>query len=373
MFKSKLYFLAIAFGTFACTQASDKVNELAPGEYSITVKVMNPQVDGTAQLVQIRESGREVIDSAAFNSKDSTFQFRGKLTENDFAIISLDGLQEALVFLEAGATQVQMDGVSKGAYKIINGTRSNEYIQQFNDYQTQYKETMDAFQQEYALTQDEVSEADMLILQEKFDKLQNSETERLKALIRTMDSSVVAIYSTGLFYDKDAVFGFLDSLSKRLSSQMPNERYVQLFTEEINKLRKFAIGEVAPDFALNDINGKSFKLSELRGSVVLVDFWASWCKPCRMENPNVVKTYNKFKKKPFRIVGVSLDRAEEPWKEAIKADGLIWNQVWDKEGAVAGQYAVNSIPATFLLDKEGRIIAKNLRGGALEAKLSEVL
>jgi peroxiredoxin len=139
---------------------------------------------------------------------------------------------------------------------------------------------------------------------------------------------------------------------------------------------KTKIGSTPPEIALPTPEGTTFKLSQLRGKVVLIDFWASWCKPCRIENPNVVRMYQAYKGKGFEILGVSLDRDRKSWVDAIKQDGLTWKHVSDLQfwnSKAAQDYYVKAIPATFLLDKEGKIIGKNLRGPALEAKLKEVL
>jgi peroxiredoxin len=135
-------------------------------------------------------------------------------------------------------------------------------------------------------------------------------------------------------------------------------------------------GQPAPDFTMNDTTGKAFQLSSLKGSFVLVDFWASWCRPCRAENPNVVAAFNKFKGKGFTVLGVSLDSEREKWLKAIATDHLTWNHVSDLAGwknQAAQLYGVMSIPGNFLLDKEGKIVAANLRGEALEQKLTELL
>jgi thiol-disulfide isomerase/thioredoxin len=133
----------------------------------------------------------------------------------------------------------------------------------------------------------------------------------------------------------------------------------------------------APEIALKSTQGKTLKLSSLKGKVVLIDFWASWCKPCRMENPNVVKLYNKYKSKGFDIFSVSLDSDPNAWKQAIQSDGLVWpNHVSDLQGwksSVCVPYQVQSIPHTVLVDKEGKIIATGLRGADLERKLQELL
>jgi len=132
----------------------------------------------------------------------------------------------------------------------------------------------------------------------------------------------------------------------------------------------------APDIQLEDPNGNVIALSSLRGQVVLLDFWASWCKPCRQENPTVVAAYNKYKNEGFTIYSVSLDEDKAAWEKAIKADNLSWvNHVSDLKGwqsSAAALYGVQSIPASFLIDKNGAIIGKDLRGAALEQKLQEV-
>lgn len=138
-----------------------------------------------------------------------------------------------------------------------------------------------------------------------------------------------------------------------------------------------AVGEEAPEITLDDRDGKPMKLSSLRGKVVLLDFWASWCGPCRHENPTVVAAYNKYEPKGFTVFSVSLDQSKEKWLAAIQKDGLVWNNhVSDLKGwqsAGAALYKVTGIPATFLVGKDGKIVAKNLRGPALEEKLRELL
>lgn len=144
---------------------------------------------------------------------------------------------------------------------------------------------------------------------------------------------------------------------------------------EMEKAKQYMIGGTPPDFTQLSPEGQPVSLSDFRGKVVLVDFWASWCGPCRRENPNVVRMYNKYKEKGFEILGVSLDRKKDAWVAAIEKDGLTWAQISDLRGwknEVAQSYAVTSIPQTVLLDKEGRIVARNLRGPTLEAKLKEM-
>ena len=149
--------------------------------------------------------------------------------------------------------------------------------------------------------------------------------------------------------------------------------------QELDQRKKLGleIGAKAPEIALSDVNGKIIKLSSLKGNVVLIDFWASWCRPCRAENPNVVKLYNKYKNKNFTIYSISLDQDRKKWIDAINQDQLSWpNHVSELTGwkSTPGiQYGVSSIPKTFLIDKDGIIIGYDLRGSTLEKKLSELL
>ncbi|MEN0048977.1 MAG: TlpA disulfide reductase family protein, partial [Bacteroidota bacterium] len=150
---------------------------------------------------------------------------------------------------------------------------------------------------------------------------------------------------------------------------------VKTIKTQMAAAQSFIIGAEAPDFAQKTPEGEDLKLSDLRGKIVLVDFWASWCGPCRRENPNVVKMYEKYKDQGFEILGVSLDKQETRWLQAIEQDKLTWPQVSDLKGwqnEVATLYSVRSIPSTVLVDAEGKIMARNLRGAALEAKLEQV-
>ncbi len=187
-----------------------------------------------------------------------------------------------------------------------------------------------------------------------------------------MYSSLIAIQAL----EPDQHAELYKDLDAGLSKKFPNDNNVKMFHGVVTSMLATAIGQPAPEINLPTPDGKELALSSLKGKVVLIDFWASWCGPCRKEMPNVVKAYNKFKGKGFEIFGVSLDQEKERWVEAVAKDGITWPQVSDLmqwKSSVVKSYNIQGIPYTVLLDKDGKILAKNLRGEELEKKLAEVL
>lgn len=196
---------------------------------------------------------------------------------------------------------------------------------------------------------------------------------RLK-YIRSHPTSFIALYHYNLYIvDKNFDPATMEPLYQQFSSALRSSRMGQLTLEKIENTKRRQVGAMITDFSQNDLDDHPFKLSSLRGKYVLVDFWASWCVPCRAENPNLVKAYNELKNKNFEVVGVSLDQSKAAWKNAVEKDGLPWIHVCDLKGwknDVATLYNISSVPQNLLINPEGRIVARNLRGDSLLQQLS---
>ena len=199
------------------------------------------------------------------------------------------------------------------------------------------------------------------------------------AFIKAHPSSAVAAWALhrNFSYSPGDVATFKE-LYSILSPSLCYTSYFKVMKEKLEKMNMLAVGKMAPNFSQNDTLGRQVSLSDYRGKYVLVDFWASWCKPCREDNPNIVKAFNAYKGKGFTVLSVSLDQPgkKEAWLDAIHKDGLTWTHVsdlkfWDNE--VARQYGISAVPANFLLDGNGKIVAKDLHDGELEKILSRVL
>ena len=215
----------------------------------------------------------------------------------------------------------------------------------------------------------------------KYDQIMIDQQFRYIDFIKQNSGNFASFFALMNIGSIDEHYDIYKMVIDSLEINYAQNEWTKSFKETLESVRATAIGSVAPDFTINDVNNNPFTLSSLRGSYVLIDFWASWCKPCRDENPNIVRMYDKYREKGFEIVGISLDdtlknnNGKERWINAIEQDKIEWIQVSELcgfESKTPKSYGINSIPATFLIDKNGVIIDKNLRGTKLNQKLSEI-
>ncbi|MCE2612229.1 AhpC/TSA family protein [Flavobacteriaceae bacterium D16] len=307
---------------------------------------------------------------------DGKYSFSGQQEEPEIHYIFFDAARGNIpVIVENGNIEITAQRDSLGYFKI-KGTLQNELFSDFleGSRAMSYRaRTMTTDMRRAAADNDTVQ---MNSLREEYTELQEEAKEFELTYVRENPNA----YISALIIEKAQQQQLLPeseikSMYEGLTPEMQGTEIGKRIKEKIDKGDKVTIGVKAPNFTAPTPSGDELALNDVLGKVTIVDFWAAWCRPCRAENPNVVRIYNKYKDQGLSILGVSLDRKAEDWKQAIKDDGLEWNHVSNVKyfDEIAELYNVDAIPATFILDKDGMIVAKNLRGPALEDKIVELL
>ncbi|MEI8111510.1 MAG: TlpA disulfide reductase family protein [Chitinophagia bacterium] len=358
----------------------------APGNFSIDGNAGSGKLTVAKVYLQYQMAGEMKIDSA--DAKNGSYQFSGSLSEPVMARIRAKYLPDAegkvikptqsrdVITLFLSASPITVQSVDSFSNATISGSPAHADYQILTQLLKPISQQMDNLFKQYEAAGEDAEKKKLI--EASADSIDLLQKNVYADFVRKQPASPIAVYCVNVFAGWDInpdqvapIFELLPAVSKETYSG-------KNLGDRIAIARKTAIGNIAPEFTQNDTLGKPVALSSFRGKYVLVDFWASWCGPCRRENPQVVKAFQQFKGKGFTILGVSLDQpgAKDRWMDAIHKDGLTWTHVSDLkywENEVAKQYGIRAIPQNLLLDPGGKIVAKNLNGETLTKKLEELL
>lgn len=278
------------------------------------------------------------------------------------------------VYLEKGSILMEVSDSAKSVK--VSGTKLNNDYQVLQTSLRPFTLKVQKMEQDFNAAKAKNDAKGMEKLQQDYQALAAEQRrEEIKFFKSHLDSEISLDWLVRAF-DLNNEKSEAEALFKMLSPRLRETTTAKVYASRMAQAYSVEVGSQAPGFTAKDLKGKDVSLTDFRGKYILVDFWASWCGPCRRENPNVVKAYSQYKSDKFDILGVSLDNSKAAWQAAVEKDGLKWTQVSDLAGwqsPIASAYVVHAIPANFLVDPQGKIIAKDLRGEALVSKLKEVL
>jgi peroxiredoxin len=315
------------------------------------------------------------IDSAEL--KNGKAEIKGYVESPTMYYFFYNNLRLSPVFVEPGEFTIKTDKNNLREVTVEGSVSQKEYEYFINEVNTAIDQQIQQLGSAYAVAQRNGDKKTMDSLTEVYNGLERSRKEKMIDFAKGTPKSVVPAF---IVYQFSYQFELpeLQEVAGTFDSSIYNNKYVKNIKEKVATLEKVQIGQPFIDFTQNDTAGKPVSLSSVvkDNKYVLVDFWAAWCKPCRAENPNVVKAYQKYHDKGFTVFGVSFDKDKKAWLKAIHDDGLTWTQVSDLQywnNAAGKLYGIQSIPQNILIGPDGKIIARNIRGQELQDKLQELM
>eukprot|EP00388_Colpodella_angusta_P008439 GDKJ01023082.1.p2 GENE.GDKJ01023082.1~~GDKJ01023082.1.p2 ORF type:complete len:369 (+),score=27.06 GDKJ01023082.1:2108-3214(+) len=366
--KKLSYLILLVVGLAAC---KDKT------KFTVNGKFENAGTDRKVYLYGMSSTTMAVLDSTTLSEKGE-FKFTRVAPEADFFRINIGDKEYIIVAKNGDEIKLNADLKDKNAAYTINGAEEADKLTEFNTLRHTYAAKIEAIKNDFDQKVEANPEKREALLNE-ITPVYTKAVEDLNAAVvkfaNDNTKSLVSFYAISLVNptgNEAAMVKYAENVDENLKKNSA----VKSFVDRVAKLKAVQVGQMAPDFSINSIDGKTIKLADFKGKFVLIDFWASWCAPCRAENPNVVKAYQKYNSRNFTILGISLDKDKAAWAQAIKQDGLTWNhasELADFEGPTVRLYQVEAIPSSFLLDPTGKIIARNLRAEELDNFLNKTL
>lgn len=362
------YILLVCIAFAACKDKS---------KFMISGAFKNATPKSKVYLFGLQKDNALPLDSTVLSEKGE-FKFSHSTPGVDFFRISAGNSEYMIIAKNGDDIKISADLSDKNLTYKLSGAAEADKLEELNVTKHQYMVRIAAIQTQFDETvASQPQNRDMIM-----EQMRPKYTEEIEGLNKAVlkfaqenSSSLAGFYAINLLnpseYEAEMV-----AYSDKIKSSFNDNAAVTEFLVKMAKLKALQIGQPAPEFTINGLDGKPVKLTNFKGKYVLLDFWASWCMPCRQENPNLVKAYNTYKDKNFTVLGISLDKDPGAWKNAIAADHLAWSHVGelkDFEGPTVRLYQIEAIPSSFLLDPNGKIIAKNLRGEELDAFLNKTL
>ncbi|MGB1313128.1 redoxin domain-containing protein [Bizionia paragorgiae] len=375
----KLALLSLILLGFSCEKQNDAYEINGVIDSSLNNKVVS--------IHAVYGIPNKVIDTDTI--KDGTFKFSGKVDAPEGFYMSVESLNGVIpIILENKNMSIEVYKDSLHASKV-SGSRQNDFVTEYNEAHVLKRNFNTELRERYTNAQKLGDKSAMDAVKQSYDSLMVVATKNDIDFIKSHHDAIISgITLERLVKTNKVDEAEFNTLYENLSDVVKNSGAITNIKTTFTKVATpsaatskpgaINVGNKAPNFSGFTPEGEAMTLSDIKAKVTVIDFWASWCRPCRVENPNVVKMYNKYNSKGLEIIGVSLDKASQKdrWIKAIADDKLTWPQVSNLEGwkePIAVQYGVRSIPATVILDENGVIVAKNLRGQQLEDKVAELL